>query len=358
MTLPISVLAFLIGLAYILYIRSKDVYEKEPLDTLFFTFVVGGLASVFLALGFYSFIPVGEHTLLSAFFRVGPVEEAAKFLALLITYKVFRKQFNEPADGLVYMSTVALGFATLENIMYALNANGSYLLLFYRSAVCVIAHIAFSSFMGIAFFIHQKVHKNYLGLFSAFVFASASHGLYDGVLFQPELGFLWKFVFVGIILVLLGLIHMMLSVSPFRKSLMHDDVFIESDRKAFIKCNHCHTSIEGKEVTFENITLAICHQCDFVSMEQFQAIKLLKYYSPHYSSRRAKGVFKGEKITLYFTDDQQVIYHTQRGTLSGHVVSLHHWLEEQNREEQNRVLRHPIFGPILKLIGARYLVNR
>ncbi len=48
---------------------------------------------------------------------IGPIEELAKLLPFLLVVLRFRA-FDEPLDGIVYASFIALGYATVENLHY------------------------------------------------------------------------------------------------------------------------------------------------------------------------------------------------------------------------------------------------
>ena len=57
---------------------------------------------------------------IGCFLVIGPREEIAKFLAVrLFVYR--NKEFNEPLDGIIYAAAAALGFASLENMLYVID---------------------------------------------------------------------------------------------------------------------------------------------------------------------------------------------------------------------------------------------
>ena len=51
-----------------------------------------------------------------SFFYIGLIEEGFKFLLLALAVN-YRKDMNEPVDGIIYGITVGLGFAALENLL-------------------------------------------------------------------------------------------------------------------------------------------------------------------------------------------------------------------------------------------------
>ncbi len=111
------------GIAICLIIFYRDLYNKEPIQNLIISFILGCLA-ILPAMGFEtSLSSVNNGTTsgiaLFAYCVVGFSEEFSKFLGLRL-YSYNQKAFNEPLDGIVYAVIVSMGFATVENVMYAL----------------------------------------------------------------------------------------------------------------------------------------------------------------------------------------------------------------------------------------------
>ncbi|MCA9729758.1 MAG: PrsW family intramembrane metalloprotease, partial [Candidatus Eisenbacteria bacterium] len=86
-----------------------------------------GMAATLLAFGTFRLLshlglpagpgPVRSWALLYCVGLIGPIEEGAKFLfARGVCYRW--KEFDEPVDGVIYASTLALGFAAAENLLY------------------------------------------------------------------------------------------------------------------------------------------------------------------------------------------------------------------------------------------------
>ena len=58
--------------------------------------------------------------IIGCFLVIGPCEEIAKFLAVrLFVYR--NHEFDEPLDGIIYAAAAALGFASLENVLYVID---------------------------------------------------------------------------------------------------------------------------------------------------------------------------------------------------------------------------------------------
>src|SRR5205823_13992716 len=73
----------------------------------------------FLLFSFISPLPPVLYTLsLHDALPISVIEEGSKGLGVLLAYLIFRKYFDDILDGIVYAGVVALGFATVENVLY------------------------------------------------------------------------------------------------------------------------------------------------------------------------------------------------------------------------------------------------
>lgn len=114
------------ALFWLMYFDLKDRLRPEPRRLLSVAFLLGGAAALIglwvYRLGAWFGIPdfPGPDKLSILFYCtlwVGPLEEGLKFLVARAV--VFRfSDFDEPIDGLVYASAVAIGFASVENLLY------------------------------------------------------------------------------------------------------------------------------------------------------------------------------------------------------------------------------------------------
>ena len=112
-----------------------------------------------------------------AIFAIGVIEEAVKFLPFWFI-GIRHHHFDEPIDGIIYASFVALGFAAYENVHYLAwmapwEALG-------RSIASPLVHVMFASIWGYACSRAQCAGKPVLpaGL-AALAVAAALHGIYD-----------------------------------------------------------------------------------------------------------------------------------------------------------------------------------
>ena len=123
--IPILVLALLPSFTWLMFYLREDPH-REPPRWLWIAFFVGvGAAPVSFyieqaAFGFTQWLGYSADTIaqsgLFMFLGIALVEELVKFGgAKLVLYR--NPVFDEPVDAMVYMITVALGFAAFENLL-------------------------------------------------------------------------------------------------------------------------------------------------------------------------------------------------------------------------------------------------
>lgn len=189
----IVLLSFLISIVFWLWIIMKyDKFEHEPLKVILFVFVIGGLIStipagilnhVFLSIvryytdnGLAEYIDVEKSHLF--FGLVGINEEVLKATATILLIRRI-KEFNEPADALVYAMTVAFGFAVFENILYTLKFG--YATLIIRQFNAVPLHIGLAGIWGIGIAKAKFLHEGkYLFIVTPYILIAALlHAIYN-----------------------------------------------------------------------------------------------------------------------------------------------------------------------------------
>ena len=130
-------------------------HRPRPARLLIFTFLAGGLVTAPAAGIEWLFLrDESEDTLatistlaIAMFAVVGPVEETLKFAA--VRFGVFRSRyFEEPVDGLIYAAAAGLGFASVENVFYALQFGPEIMIV--RGPISTLAHVVFASIWGLA----------------------------------------------------------------------------------------------------------------------------------------------------------------------------------------------------------------
>lgn len=177
-------------LFWAVYHYYKDRRLPEPLGHLAFTFVLGMLASgisvaLYTSLGFvglrFDAGHLADTSTLGLFaysmLAIGPVEEIAKLLPFLVIV-VRLREFDEPLDGIIYASFIALGYAAVENWQYLdyLSTTEAYA----RGFASPVVHILFASIWG------HWIARAHLGgrrilpaAAAGLGIASGLHGLYD-----------------------------------------------------------------------------------------------------------------------------------------------------------------------------------
>jgi RsiW-degrading membrane proteinase PrsW (M82 family) len=189
------VLAIAPAAALGLFFYARDRYNREPLFPLLITFLLGIgalLPALVLSMllqhltGWNSRVDNLFHTLLGALFIVGLVEEGCKF-AVVRLYSYRRPDFDEPYDGIMYSVAAALGFATVENVLYVLEGGiGTGVL---RGLLAVPAHafygVLMGYFLGEAKFAPGRLRAALLSA-AGFGLAVAAHGVYDFLVFAVD----------------------------------------------------------------------------------------------------------------------------------------------------------------------------
>jgi len=176
------------------YHYRKDHYFPEPIRHLVLAFVLG-MGSFYLGRYGYEaldFVHLRRDALILAdtdrtallFYSlgvIGPLEELAKLVPFLFIVIRFR-EFNEPIDGIIYASFIALGFAMLENVLYLQNATLAEALA--RGIAGPAVHVVFASIWG--YYIGRAwLCKRRFGpiVLAAWLAAGLVHGAYNYLVF-------------------------------------------------------------------------------------------------------------------------------------------------------------------------------
>lgn len=174
--------AFIITLAYFIFLYQVDVFRKEPILGLVTVFLLGCLSP---GLVFYisdvlsDYTSIENNVFLKFVIQVGLVEELVKLIPFLLVLK-FTKLIQEPYDFILYISLSALGFAFTENLIYFdINRIG---LIQSRALTAVVVHMFCSSCVvyPIVYLNFKKEKKGtILPMLLGLIIASLAHGLYD-----------------------------------------------------------------------------------------------------------------------------------------------------------------------------------
>ena len=186
LTLPV-ILPVLFWAAYHYH---KDRYLPEPPLNLVTCFALGigsSLASkqMYLALAPFGLrydamaLADGNPLGLLAYclLAIGPIEEFAKLLPFLVVVLRF-KAFDEPLDGIIYASFIALGYAAAENVHYLQFLTPVQAAA--RGFASPVVHIVFASIWGHWIGAARLRGRSIVwhGL-AGFLLAATAHGIYD-----------------------------------------------------------------------------------------------------------------------------------------------------------------------------------
>jgi len=292
-TTILILVSFAFGVLSIRHLRTFDVHEQEPVVKMVAVALWGGLVSVATSLFLYTLLKNSGISIQDGFpvsyFYVGYVEELAKLFALCLCWPIIRKEMDEPTDGPIYIACVALGFSLIENYFYAAAQPSMTFLIALRLIICTPMHIAFSIFMGLAFFWAVRFKGGWGLLLLAYAVAGIYHGLYDIFTSFPIL-------LPGLFLILksaYGWMYQLLGYtaahSPFRQTLAD---FIGSVPSPAVepgyKCLECTNGAPKPTYTKGRIRIQRCEQCGTYLCSIHTLQQLVHQYGSIFGSLKRK----------------------------------------------------------------------
>jgi RsiW-degrading membrane proteinase PrsW (M82 family) len=287
-------LSAVIGLIIIAGIRSFDIYEKETFVSMLWAFFAGGTTSVLIALGIYEFLHIfgiddtAISNTLGSFLVIGPVEEFAKLVGLIIVYGLIKKRFNELTDGIIYMSCVALGFSIIENFFYANAGENNQYLLVFRAFISTPAHISFSVLLGYAWYRYRHENKPFITVIIALLIASALHGLFDALAFSPWLNFILLIYLYLVITLSLRIVQYSNILSPFRPGFSALFETPENSLTTDLECPFCRS--DAPKPLFRNrwFSACRCESCGNHISSVHDIAEIFRIFAPEYKRFRKK----------------------------------------------------------------------
>jgi len=208
------------GIALLAYFYWKDRYDAEPISMVLKMFLTGALIVLPIMIVQRSLVLWwGESPFTYAFIISATVEEFFKWFVLYhIIYN--HTEFDEPYDGIVYAVAVSLGFATLENVLYAFLQPATFGSLFLRALLPVSGHALFGVYMGYSlgkakFSVGKSIRSH---LWMSLLIPIVWHGTYDFLLLTVPSTWLWLAVPFMFLLWFRGMrmVNSANAVSPFR----------------------------------------------------------------------------------------------------------------------------------------------
>ena len=219
-----TIVAFTPVALYLLPLYWLDRYDPEPIWLIGLAFAWGALLSVFISFFANTFVGIGV-TVATRSPELGQIagavlaapffEELTKGAGLLMIILVFRRYFDGILDGIIFGGVIALGFATVENVLYYGRGlgfggvQGLITIFVLRGILTPFAHVTFTAMTGIGFGIARETHNPFLKYTAPVVGLGMSmflHALWNGMAVFLGGGFLIAYVVVEIplFLILIG----------------------------------------------------------------------------------------------------------------------------------------------------------
>ncbi|HET6266566.1 MAG TPA: PrsW family glutamic-type intramembrane protease [Acidobacteriota bacterium] len=172
-TIAGAIMAFIPAPLYLFIYLWMDRYDPEPFWALAGAFAWGGLFAVIISYvvntlfgGFATILfGNGSGSTLAGIFSAPFIEEFTKGSGVVIIWLLLREEFDGVLDGIVYAGVIALGFATVENVLYYgrayVKGDTADLILtgFLRGVLSPFVHALFTSMTGIGCGLARESNK-------------------------------------------------------------------------------------------------------------------------------------------------------------------------------------------------------
>ena len=179
--------ALLVFGTWFFYVRNLDFFDREKMKISIIAVLLGALFSVFTfpisdavhALFNISFSDNTFYNLfIYSFVGIGLIEELVKIIPVIIIY-YFTNEIDEPIDFIYYACLSALGFATIENLIYFQDIDGSIVIA--RALTSAVGHMVDSSIVVYGFILvqYKKPQNPALTILKYYLIGSFVHALYD-----------------------------------------------------------------------------------------------------------------------------------------------------------------------------------
>ncbi|CAM3124335.1 glutamic-type intramembrane protease PrsW [Paenibacillus lupini] len=216
------------GVSLLTYLYLKDRYDAEPIHMVVRMFLLGVLIVVPIVVIQHGLqLWLGNHPILFSFVESAGIEEFVKWFVLY--HMIYNHtEFDEPYDGIVYAASISLGFATLENVLYAIYSPATYGTLLMRALLPVSGHALFGVMMGYyvgkAKFATASKRNIYLGI--SLALPLLLHGTYDYIMLSFKTNWIYVIIPFMVALWVWGLRKMNRanSRSPFRFLSREDEI--------------------------------------------------------------------------------------------------------------------------------------
>ncbi|MBK9156206.1 MAG: PrsW family intramembrane metalloprotease [Chloracidobacterium sp.] len=203
-----SIIAFVPIVIYLTPLVWLDRFDPEPPWLLFLTFLWGAVFAVLVSILFNTTVSQGVFAqtgspelanLVGAVIAAPFFEESSKGIWILVLLILFRRHFDDVLDGIVFAGVVALGFATVENVLYYGRGLGGaisqfglsseafkdfFLLFSLRGIFSPWAHVTFTAMIGIGCGISRESHSWFIRIaapIAGWVVAVVLHAIWNGM---------------------------------------------------------------------------------------------------------------------------------------------------------------------------------
>lgn len=184
--LIIGAILFPLFVAYLIYVKNK--YLKSDSFYILIAFVLGCIIA-FPAREIENFLDIfAFNNFIKYFLQVAFIEEGLKFIALC----TFKRYINDSFDSIKFSILISLGFATIENILYAFwgieSGIGGYETIQLRIFSAIPAHFLFALNMGYFYGLYNTKNRySLLFLIMSLLCPVLFHGAYDLIIFPLSL---------------------------------------------------------------------------------------------------------------------------------------------------------------------------
>jgi RsiW-degrading membrane proteinase PrsW (M82 family) len=207
-----AVVAFVPATIYILPLMFLDRFDPEPPWALALAFAWGAIVALLFSAIVNDIVGYGFGEAVAAVVSAPVFEEASKGIGVVLIMLFLRREFDDILDGIVYAGVVALGFATVENVLYygrgLLDGGFSALAVLFvlRGILSPFAHVTFTSMTGIGCGISRESHNWVVRIIMPVIgygFAVFLHALWNGIAtfgasLMREFGMVWLCDYIGL----------------------------------------------------------------------------------------------------------------------------------------------------------------
>jgi RsiW-degrading membrane proteinase PrsW (M82 family) len=155
------VMAAIPGLLWLVYFYLQDRHEPEPKHFVFAVYLAGAFLAAPIShfvidlarppRSGFSLALFSTENIIWAVLVVGLAQEGAKYA--VVRYSIYlSSEFDEPMDGIVYMTAAGIGFATYENYYYLQGLDGTVFMGAgaANAVITTLAHACFAGVLGYA----------------------------------------------------------------------------------------------------------------------------------------------------------------------------------------------------------------